>query len=150
MSVEYVRIQIRRDSYSNWQSINPILGNGEFSLDTTNKMLKIGDGSTRWMDLDGFPADGSGFTGQSAYDLAVEAGFEGTEAEWLESLSASSIPHNELPGRSDPDAHPITAITGLTAELAAKLNYVELTESQYNALPVKDPTTLYIVSEDPV
>lgn len=27
--------------------------------------------------------------------------------------------HNDLPGRSEPDAHPISAITGLTAALAA-------------------------------
>jgi hypothetical protein len=30
-----------------------------------------------------------------------------------------ALEHNDLPGRSAPDAHPISAITGLTAALAA-------------------------------
>lgn len=30
-----------------------------------------------------------------------------------------ALQHNDLPGRSAPDAHPISAITGLTAALAA-------------------------------
>ena len=32
---------------------------------------------------------GSGGSGASAYDIAIENGFEGTEAEWLESLKGS-------------------------------------------------------------
>ena len=72
MSIEYVRIQIRRDTYANWQSINPILGNGEFSLDITNKMLKIGDGTTRWMSLDGFPSDGRDMDTATKQDINTQ------------------------------------------------------------------------------
>lgn len=37
-----------------WESQNPVLAAGEFGYDTTNKITKIGDGSTHWKDLDMF------------------------------------------------------------------------------------------------
>lgn len=39
-------IQFRRDTYANWQTAGSILSLGEAGLDTTNKYLKIGDGSS--------------------------------------------------------------------------------------------------------
>lgn len=143
--IGYVRIQMRRDTYANWQSINPIPASGEFALDTTNDVLKIGDGQTRWMDLKGFKTDGSGL---SAYGVAVQNGFTGTQTEWLESLRSETAPHNSLTNRTASDAHPISSITNLTNTLDAKLNYVVLDESDYYALEVKDPGTLYVVLED--
>lgn len=37
-----------------WGSQNPVLGAGVFGYDSTNKITKIGDGSTHWNDLDMF------------------------------------------------------------------------------------------------
>ena len=34
-----------------WESQNPVLGAGKFGYDTTNKITKIGDGTTAWADL---------------------------------------------------------------------------------------------------
>ncbi len=45
------KIQVRRDTAANWQSINPVLGMGEPGWDTTNLNLKIGDGTTSWNSL---------------------------------------------------------------------------------------------------
>lgn len=44
-------IQIRRDTSANWTSVDPILAVGEFGLDTTNDILKLGDGVTLWSEL---------------------------------------------------------------------------------------------------
>lgn len=44
-------IQIRQDAAENWESKNPVLASGEFGFDTTNNILKIGDGVTAWADL---------------------------------------------------------------------------------------------------
>lgn len=42
-------IKVRRGTEAQWaQSLNPVLSAGEPGYDTTNKMLKIGDGSTTW------------------------------------------------------------------------------------------------------
>lgn len=45
------KIQIRRDTASNWTSANPTLSNGELGLETDTKKLKAGDGSTAWTSL---------------------------------------------------------------------------------------------------
>jgi hypothetical protein len=39
-----VRIQLRRDTLANWESVNPVLSQGEIGVDLTNNLIKIGDG----------------------------------------------------------------------------------------------------------
>ena len=46
-----MRIQIKRDTSTNWTKNNPVLLSGEFGFDTTNYLVKIGDGATKWDDL---------------------------------------------------------------------------------------------------
>nr|DAK09845.1 MAG TPA: hyaluronidase [Caudoviricetes sp.] len=43
---------VRNDTAENFESNNTILDNCEIGYDTTNKVLKIGDGQTPWNDLD--------------------------------------------------------------------------------------------------
>jgi hypothetical protein len=52
------RIQIRRDTSTNWGNANPILSQGELGLETNTGKLKIGNGSTLWNNLAYF-ADGA-------------------------------------------------------------------------------------------
>lgn len=47
-------IQYRRDTAANWNSVNPVLANGELGWDYTNKVLKVGDGTTPFTVLSGF------------------------------------------------------------------------------------------------
>ena len=49
-----IKIQLRRDSSSNWVTHNPVLGDGEIGLDETNNYFKIGDGSSAWTALSNF------------------------------------------------------------------------------------------------
>lgn len=46
-----VQIQFRRDTATNWSSNNPVLAIGEPGFDTTNKVMKIGDGTNTWTAL---------------------------------------------------------------------------------------------------
>lgn len=48
------QIKLRRDTYQNWYDNNPVLGLAEPGFDTTNKKLKIGDGTTAWRSLNYF------------------------------------------------------------------------------------------------
>lgn len=48
------KIQLRRDSSTNWSSSNPVLSSGEIGFDTTTKSFKIGDGTTAWNSLSYF------------------------------------------------------------------------------------------------
>lgn len=45
------RIQSRRDTASRWASINPILLEGEFGLESDTGKAKMGDGVHKWNDL---------------------------------------------------------------------------------------------------
>lgn len=51
------KLQIRRDTASNWTSANPTLSAGEFGYETDTNKLKIGNGSTAWTSLDYFVGD---------------------------------------------------------------------------------------------
>ena len=46
-------IQFRKGSSSQWISQNPTLASGEPGYDLSNKVLKIGDGTSNWIDLSG-------------------------------------------------------------------------------------------------
>jgi hypothetical protein len=46
------RIQLRRDTASNWTAANPILSAGEIGIDLTAMKLKIGNGTDSWTVLD--------------------------------------------------------------------------------------------------
>jgi len=48
------QIQIRRDTSTNWSSVNPILAQGELGLETNTGKVKIGNGSTAWNSLSYF------------------------------------------------------------------------------------------------
>ncbi len=58
------KIQLRRDTAANWASNNPALSEGEVGYDTTNKALKVGDGTTTW---DTLPTIQGGSVDLSAY-----------------------------------------------------------------------------------
>ena len=52
------RIQVRRDTDTNWTTNNPTLANGEIGFETNSGRFKIGNGSSAWSSLDYF-LDGS-------------------------------------------------------------------------------------------
>lgn len=66
------RIQFRRGTASEWSSENPTLSNGEPGFDSTNKIIKVGDGSSQWNDTGNLIASNtSGIAGASGVYNAV-------------------------------------------------------------------------------
>lgn len=53
------QIQIRRDTSTNWSSVNPSLAQGELGLETNTGKVKIGDGTTAWNSLSYFGGAGA-------------------------------------------------------------------------------------------
>jgi hypothetical protein len=107
------RMKQRRGTSAQWSGTNPILETGELGFESDTNNLKIGDGQRTWANLP-YVAQGvvgpegpqgpagatgpqgdqgsqgpAGEDGKSAYESAVDGGFVGTEAEWLESLAVS-------------------------------------------------------------
>lgn len=54
-------IQLRKGPSSTWISTNPVLASGEPGYDTTNNLLKIGDGASNWIALSGVNIGNSDF-----------------------------------------------------------------------------------------
>ena len=50
------KIQVRRDSSTNWSTANPVLSEGEIGLDLTSMQFKMGDGSSNWASLEYYGA----------------------------------------------------------------------------------------------
>ncbi len=94
--MSFIPLNIRKGSAEEWQAVNPVLSDGEFGLVTGTLSYKIGDGITPWNTLlfaqlkgeTGLSGENgtTGDTGLSAYQIAVNNGFIGTEIEWLASL----------------------------------------------------------------
>ncbi|HRC95281.1 MAG TPA: hypothetical protein PK317_00630 [Coprothermobacter proteolyticus] len=107
-------IKHRRGTTLEWETNHYLLKEGELGVNLDNGRIKIGDGITPWerlpyfvneLDLEeldpsqgppgpqgpkGDPGEGTGIpgpAGDSAYQVAVAAGFVGTEQEWLASLT---------------------------------------------------------------
>lgn len=59
------RIQIRRDTAANWQSVNPTLTQGELAYELDTGRLKVGNGLSNWAALSYFN-DGQNFSGNYA------------------------------------------------------------------------------------
>lgn len=45
------KIQLRRDTASNWSSVNPVLASGEIGVESDTGRLKVGDGNAAWTSL---------------------------------------------------------------------------------------------------
>jgi hypothetical protein len=64
------KIQVRRDTTTNWNAgTPPTLDVGEIGLDTTLKQIKIGDGSSNWTALPWLGGTLPSFTSPSSIDL---------------------------------------------------------------------------------
>lgn len=80
------RIQLRRGTAAEWSTNNPVLGEGEPGYDTTNDILKIGNGVDTWADLDGMS---SGHVHTVEANTLEIAG--GTYNNYLPSVNADTI-----------------------------------------------------------
>ena len=61
------RIQLRRDTSSNWVLANPVLALGELGLETNTLRIKVGDGLNNWNTLD-YISDPAGLSVQRSGD----------------------------------------------------------------------------------
>jgi hypothetical protein len=44
-------IQVRRDTEADWESVNPVLAEGEIGFESDTNQIKIGDGTKTWNEL---------------------------------------------------------------------------------------------------
>ena len=88
-------IQNRRDTASNWTSVNPILASGEIGVETNTNKFKIGNGTSIWTDL--AYQGGSASTLDSLTDVSITGAangdilvYDSTTSLWKNSTISSS------------------------------------------------------------
>ena len=115
------KIQVRRDTASNWTSANPTLLSGEIGYETDTQKIKIGDASTAWTSL--------AYTtlGALGYASLTNPTFNGTVTS--PTINASTV--LQIGG---------TAITSTAAELNI-LDGVTATNAELNLLDGVTSTT---------
>ena len=67
------KIQVRRDTATNWTSVNPTLSDGELGYETNTGYMKIGDGSTQWSSLSYFTPGAVDGDANTTYTLGTTA-----------------------------------------------------------------------------
>lgn len=87
MADDEIRIQLRRGTVTEWSDINPTLAAGEPGFDTSNGILKIGNGQTPWNLLNGISGGGSAAVQEIANTLSIT----GTQNNWLPSVEAYAL-----------------------------------------------------------
>ena len=84
-------IQHRRDTTTAWSAANPVLEAGVIALESDTNKFKIGDGTTAWNSLAYASAEGlDGADGKSAYEVWLDLGNSGSEADFLNSLKGAN------------------------------------------------------------
>lgn len=83
MSETNLRIRIRRDTSFNWSQVNPKLLLGEQGYEVDTGKMKIGDGTTRYIDLPYFGADLDSLNGDL---LSTRIKLQSVEIDLLKSL----------------------------------------------------------------
>lgn len=137
-----VRIQLRRDISTNWNTVNPILAEGEIGLELDTDQFKIGNGLDHWVDL---PYGGiQGPPGQVIVDANVPCNSSVSIGDWVvmdsggiaQKASASSLATSNVFGLVG---------TKLTSTLANVL-IVGVSSALFTSL---DLTKEYYLSETP-
>jgi hypothetical protein len=97
------RIQLRRDTTANWESVNPILADGEPGYDIVTNEIRIGDGSTAWTGLSGNTISGSGGVPTDIYNSVGSAtvGSSGQIWQFSGSDGVLTLPRNSYLETSD-------------------------------------------------
>ena len=112
-----VKIQIRRDTAANWTANNPTMSQGEIAYEVDTEKFKIGNGTDPWTTLNYVGVDGA-----SAYGVAVENGFVGDEATWLNSLIGPPNNFSDLLDKDIEDFEQTVSTMGTVSADAALAN----------------------------
>jgi hypothetical protein len=66
-------LKLRRDTARRWARVNPILADGEPGFEIDTGRLKIGNGSTKWLELEYFLTGNLGDTPNSTLSAHIDA-----------------------------------------------------------------------------
>ena len=120
------RIQLRRGDAADWDAHDPVLASGEVGVELDTGWFKVGNGTDAWTAL-GYSVGGQGPTGPTGDTGPVgDTGPTGSDST--------------VPGPTGSDGP-----TGPTGPPGPPVNFVVLTQAEFDALSPPDPDTLYVI-----
>ena len=123
------RMLQRRGTASQWNSANPVLGEGEIGWESDTNKFKIGDGVNNWASLSYFLDEDS--IGGSLDGYATEAYVDTAVSNLVDSAPATLDTLNELAAALGDDANFATTITNAIAGKQDAVSGVSSTEIGY-------------------
>lgn len=160
-SVPVGKVQLRRDLAGSWIVANPILGLGELGIETDTGYIKIGDGSSHWIDLSysGSPKSSVGLGNVSnlapedlpvstAQALADTAILNASKA-YTDSSSAGHLIDVGEYAVSITNAYPTTGGTGTLGAILKGNVFTVIGSGTINTIPIKQHDTLRALVDDP-
>lgn len=155
------KIQLRRDLAGSWTVSNPILGIGELGIETDTGFIKIGNGTSNWVDLlySGSPKSSVGLGNVSnlaPIDLPVSTAQALADTVILDAAKAytdsSHTNHLIDVGEyavSDTNAYPTTGGTGTLGAILKGNVFTVIGSGTINTLSIKQHDTLRALVDDP-
>jgi hypothetical protein len=135
-----VYIKLRTDEYSNWASVNPTPGIGEPCYDTTTKVLKIGDGSTQYLDLPGYAPSYTQRASDAIIGIEWDTGSSDPALRWID-INGNTV----IPTETYWQTHPIFSQI-VRVRLDSTRNEVEVGNGRGDGITL---TSNYIMSRFP-
>ena len=93
-----------------------------------------------------------GVNGKSAYQVAIDNGFVGTQAQWLDSLKGNSTYKEWLEnggvGTYEDFLNEIVEPVRTEVNRIISAQHAVMTEAEFTALPVKNEDVIYLIIEE--
>lgn len=136
------RMQVKRGTATQWSTANPVLADGEWGYDTTNGIVKIGNGSTAWSslatalvvaasyqpldsDLTAIAALSTTTFGRALLALADAAALRSAAALGTAAVADVGTGASQLPTKTQVDTLISTAIANLVASAPGALDTLD-------------------------
>lgn len=147
------RIQVRRDTNSNWTSNDPVLYSGEFGFTTDTGDLRVGDGVTNWSSLPVLLSTYSAYTPTIAQGATADINKTVTYSKYSRSGDAVTYTANIAVTGSGTTTNDITVslpVTAATSGLVVGSGYYwDASGNQYPCLVyLKSTSTVSFLRAD--
>jgi len=133
-------IQYRRDTTANWNSVNPVLADGEPAYDTVSGLLKIGDGVTPYLDLPGYMPSYTKRSSEAIIGIEWDTGSTDPALRWID-INGNTV----IPNETYWNTHPIFSQI-VRVRLDAARNEVEVGNGRGDGITL---TSNYIMTRFP-
>ncbi len=149
------RIQLRRDTASNWTSVNPTLEAGEIGVETDTRKIKIGNGASAWSALSYAKADISDLSVNDLSDVVVTSATNGqvlkyNGTNWVNAADSTGTTINSLDDIGDVTITSVSEGQVLKYNGSAWINSTDSTGTSINALNDIGDVTITSVSNGQV